>query len=385
MAMGFERCRKCRGKGEGIFDCQNCSGTGREPKEGKPFGQCHTCYGDGEYEQVCPACFGLGEIYSPTALPDDSKYIDGLETMKTSDIINIATEQLLNLESREFDVITVSKPVSPDAAVNLAKIISKLSPIVGNLIEFHTCDYLNSQDTYAELGHWVRQDPGFPDTIFVSDEITPTPGFEIKAWFPLATEITARFKDSQNHFSEDQTYVAMLAWLPEYLIFGKPKVIDIVIVSAMSVARARDLHYHRPPDYIVLEPEDTTLRTGNLQQTNTNGYKFQGTQEQFIEAQQLVASWQPYAQEYSPTPEYQEMLRTLIARYPYRLDTNFAKMDRIVHPQIEEFKTRVHNTRFHGKTIGAWNKLLSKGNESEILIALSDTFGISDDGDTAVE
>lgn len=64
--MGFERCRKCRGIGEGIFDCQNCSGTGREPKEGKPFGQCHTCYGNGEYEQLCPACFGMGEIYSPT-------------------------------------------------------------------------------------------------------------------------------------------------------------------------------------------------------------------------------------------------------------------------------------------------------------------------------
>lgn len=383
--MGFISCRKCRGKGEGNFDCQNCAGTGREPKEGRPNGQCHTCYGVGEYEQTCPACRGLGEIYSPTALVENYQYTYGLNTMTTSDIIETATEQLLSLESREFDVITVSKPVSPEAAVNLAKIISKLSPIVGNLIEFHTCEYLNSQDTYQELGQWIRQDPGFPDTIFVSDQITPTPGFEIKAWFPLATEITARFKDSQNHFLQDQTYVAMLAWIPENLIFGKPKIIDTVIVSAMSVAQARDSHYHRPPYYIVLEPEDTSNRTGNLQQTNTNGYIFQGPPEMLAEAQQLVSSWSDNPMVYSPSPEYQEILRTLLNKYPYRLDTNFAKMDRIVHPQIEEFKRRVHNTIFHGKTIGAWNKLLSKGNESEILIALADTFGITDDGETAVD
>ena len=383
--MGFILCQKCRGRGKGTFDCQHCAGTGRDPGKFKSYGECHTCDGVGEFYQKCPDCFGIGEIYSPVEQNEESQYLNGLNKMKTSDIIEIATDQLLNLESREFDVISVSKPTSHEAAVNVAKIISKLSPIVGNLIEFHTCEYLNSQDTYKELGQWIRQDPGFPDTIFVSEEITPTPGFEIKAWFPLATEITARFKDSQNHFTEDQTYVAMLAWLPDHLIFGKPKVIDTVIVSAMSVAKARDQHYHRPPDYIVLEPEDTTSRTGNLQQTNTNGYKFQGTAEQFIEAQQLVASWDENATQYSPSPEYQELLRTLIAKYPYRLDTNFAKMDRIVHPQIESFKTRVHNTLFHGKTIGAWNRLLSRGNESEILIALSETFGISDDGETAVE
>ena len=41
--------------------------------------------------------------------------------------------------------------------------------------------------------------PGFPDTIFIGPNVTPSPGFEIKAWFPLATEITARFKDSQKN------------------------------------------------------------------------------------------------------------------------------------------------------------------------------------------
>lgn len=304
--------------------------------------------------------------------------------MKTQQVISLARDYLGGLAGHEFDVLEVAKPVSPDAAVNLAKIISKLSPLVGNLIEFNTCEYLNDQEGFADFGRWQRQDPGFPDTIF-SGTVSPTPGFEIKAWFPLATEITARFKDSQNHFAHDQTYVAMLAWLPEYLIFGKPKIIDIVVVSGASVAKARDDHYHNPPDYLVLEPEDTAARTSNLQQTNTNGYKFQGTPAQFREAQTLVASWGAGGNAYLPTPVYQERLRELIARFPYRLDTNFAKMDRIAHAEIEAFKNRVHRTRFHGMTIGEWNRLLSSGEDAVIKHELESRFDIRDEGQPVVE
>lgn len=304
--------------------------------------------------------------------------------MNTQQVIALARSYLSGLSGHEFDVLEVIKPVSPEAAVNLAKIISKLSPLVGNLIEFNSCEYLNDQEGFAEFGKWQRQDPGFPDTIFAGT-VTPTPGFEIKAWFPLATEITARFKDSQNHFTEDQTYVAMLAWLPEFLIFGKPTIIDIVVVSGASIAKARDDHYHKPPDYIVLEPGDTTARTSNLQQTNTNGYKFQGTPEQFREAEALVLEWGVNGSSYLPTVAYQELLRELIARFPYRLDTNFAKMDRIVHPEIEAFKERVYCTQFHGHTIGAWNRLLSKGSEELIKYELAERFNIRDEGQPVIE
>jgi hypothetical protein len=272
--------------------------------------------------------------------------------------------------------LNLEKPATPGAAVNLAKIISKLSPLVGNMIEFNTCDYLNEQKEFAEFGQWKRQDPGFPDTIF-EGIVTPTPGFEIKAWFPLATEITARFKDSQNHFRDDQTYVAMLAWLPEHLIFGKPMIVGQVVVSGLSVAQARDNHYHNPPYYLVLEPEDTTGRTINLQQTNTNGYVFQGDEEQLAEATKLVNSWGAEGKKYLATKEYQEMIRKdLFNRYKYRLDTNFAKMDRIVHREIESFKSEIYNIEFHGKTIKKWNRLLSKGNEEKIQEKLIKYFDI---------
>ena len=276
--------------------------------------------------------------------------------MDTAKAIKVASEQLTELSGHVFDLLTVSKPISPDAAVNLSKIVSKLSPLLGNLIEFNTVEFLNEKDDFKSLGQWRRQDPGFPDTVF--DGITPTPGFEIKAWFPLATEITARFKDSQNHFTDDNTYVCMLAWLPEHIIFGKPYILDVVVVSGQSVARSRDDHYHNPPDYIVLEPEDTKSRTKNLQQTNTNGYKLQTTDAaQLREAERIVASWGAAGRKYQPTAEYQALLQELRNRFNYRLDTNYAKMDRIVHPELEAFKARVMNKKVHGLTIREWERL----------------------------
>lgn len=285
--------------------------------------------------------------------------------MNTQDVIKLASHHLAALSGHTFDVLDVSKPVTANAAVNLAKVISKLSPLLGNLIEFNTVEFLNKQEEFASFGVWQRQDPGFPDTIFVG-KVQPTPGLEIKAWFPLATEITARFKDSQNHFQFDQTHVVMLAWLPEKIIYGKPRILDVCVVSGLSVSLARDTHYHNPPDYLVIEPEDTTQRTANLQQTNTSGYKFQGSAAEFSEAQKIVESWGREGKNYQPTREYQILLRELLTRYKYRLDTNFAKMDRIRHPGIEEFKKRVYNTEVSEMKIIQWNKLLASNKEEKI-------------------
>jgi 23S rRNA G2069 N7-methylase RlmK/C1962 C5-methylase RlmI len=136
---------------------------------------------------------------------------------------------------------------------------------------------------------------------------------------------------------------------------------------------------------LILPPEDTTTRTSNLHQSNTNGYKFQGTEQQKLEAQEFVRSWGPDGATYSPTPAYQLKLRELIAKYPYRLDTNFAKMDRIVHAEIEAFKTRVDGTRFHNRTILQWKRLLASGDEQRIARELAAQFDIHDDGPAVTE
>ena len=228
---------------------------------------------------------------------------------------------------------------------------------------------LNAHD-WKGLGNWKRQDPGFPDAIFDSEIIFPNPGIEIKTWFPFATEITARFKDSVSHFANDQINVAMIAWLPEFVLWGKPVIIDTWVGSASSVAAARDEHHHRPPDYLVFEPEDTSGRTINLQQTNTNGYKFQGSSADFERAKQIVDSWGADGNVYSATLEYQSKLRGLLGNFTYRLDTNYAKMDRIGHASLEVFKTCVLETEYKGNTIRQWSRIMTRQDatlDSELL------------------
>lgn len=303
--------------------------------------------------------------------------------MNTNQVIQAASKHLKELNGRIFDVLTVSKPVSPDAAVNLAKVISKLSPLLGNMIEINTCEFLNEKAEFKALGKWIRQDPGFPDLIFEGN-VSPTPGIEIKAWFPLATEITGRFKDSQAHFSDDRTHLALIAWLPEFVIFGQPKIISVVVVSGASVAKARDDHYHKPPDYLVFEPQDTKKRTKNLQQTNTAGYKWQANDDPKIQKESweaaiaLLKSWGDGGEKYSHLPDYQKKLSTMTGTFNYRLDTNFAKLDRIGHEEIEAFASSVYQTEYQGKTIGEWNALLASGKEAEIKKALAEKLKISD-------
>jgi hypothetical protein len=297
--------------------------------------------------------------------------------VNTHQALKLGGEFLCSLSGHKFDLLTVSKPVTPDAALNLAKVVSKLSPLLGNLIEFNAVEFLNAKDDFKKFGKWLRQDPGFPDTIF-EGKISPAPGFEIKAWFPLATEITARFKNSQNHFLDDRTHVCMLAWLPEHLIYGMPYILDVVVVSGLSVAKARDDHYHDPPDYLVIEPRDTTARTRNLQQTNTNGYKFQGTRREFEQAAKVVKSWGKQGKVYKPTKEYQEQLFELISKFSYRLNTNYAKMDRIVHDGIERFKAKVYKSEVNGMSVAAWTKLLACEDDARIKAALKDHLKIEE-------
>lgn len=261
------------------------------------------------------------------------------------------------------------------ATINLATTISKLSPLVGNMIEFTTCDYLNANTSFSEFGKWFRQDPGFPDTIFLGS-VTPNPGFEIKAWFPLATEITARFKDSYSYFYLDQTYVVLMAWLPEFVIFGRPCIIDVVCISAAEIAKSRDMHYHQPPGYIILEPHDTSSRTANLQQTNTNGFIFQGSPDEFSLAQTYVLE-NGLDQGYQTDENYQQAIRKLFGSYKYRLDTNFAKIDRIKNSEIDQFKIKVMNTPFQGRTIKEWQKILSSKNDSLIITSLTESLNFS--------
>lgn len=87
-----------------------------------------------------------------------------------------------------------------------------------------------------------------------------------------------------------------------------------------------------------------------------------------IEAAKVVDGWGPGGKIYQPTPEYQQRVRSLLNKFPYRLETNFSKLDRIVHPGIEAFKKRVLTEQtMQGRTIEIWNALLHSQDEAELI------------------
>jgi hypothetical protein len=110
-------------------------------------------------------------------------------------ILDTATTLIQQLDGQVLDVLAVSKPPDLEYARHLALVVSKLSPLIGNMLEYSLVSILNQQDWSRYRGKWKRQDPGSPDTIFNWDDPLK-PGIEVKTWFPLATEITARFRDS---------------------------------------------------------------------------------------------------------------------------------------------------------------------------------------------
>jgi len=279
----------------------------------------------------------------------------------TQKYLERAYQDLRKMEGNTFDIFTLRKPRDIDEAQAVAKVISKLSPFTANVLEAELIHILNLIDEWPRGAKWLRQDPDFPDAVLtgVGD---PIPGIELKMWFPLATEITARFRETQAHLLNHNTSVAMIAWLPEFILYGQPKIVGIWIDDALTVAQARDIHYHSPPGYLVVEPEDTTARTANLQQRNCNGYKFQGNAKQLAEAEALIREWGAGFRTYSLDLEFQERVRSLVRQYAYRLDTNFAKMDRIEHTGLERFKTEIMNRRIHGRTIDEWSRIIDSAN-----------------------
>lgn len=272
--------------------------------------------------------------------------------------LDSASEKLSDLEGHILDVLSVRKPHNAGEALGWAPVISKLSPLLGNLLEYEIVRVLNELDL-PDGCEWVRQDPGFPDAALLG-LTEPPPGIEIKAWFPLATEITGRFRESQVRLRDGSVRLAVICWLPEYILFGRPTVLGVFVEDALSIAVSRDNHYFQPPRYLVREPEDTSARTKNLRQTNTNGFRCQETGAALLKAEEDVAEWPDEIRRYSPADDVQSHIRDLLASHNYRLDTNYAKIDRIDHPGLESFKAEMLAREFHGDTVLAWSQAFAR-------------------------
>lgn len=250
-------------------------------------------------------------------------------------------------------------------AVFLGQNISKLSPLIGNLIERRIPTLLShsqlgrssallSQSESGGMLEWRRQDPDFPDAaLFASGEPVGA-GFEVKAWYPMATEMTGRFRESQNLLAGKDIRVVVVAWMMSDIIFGTPEIVGVLVVDARSVAEKRDRHYHDPPNYICEEPQDTTTRTRNLQQTNVLGFKLQELDSERLRTVRQLYAESPAKGDGSETAKGQALSRELLNAATYRQDSNFAKIDRIDHPEIEQFKADILAKQFRGCSIGQW-------------------------------
>ncbi len=160
--------------------------------------------------------------------------------------------------------------------------------------------------------------------------------------------------------------LAVFAWVPEHIIYGKPCIIGVWVDDIMNVAISRDNHYSNPPNYIVREPEDTSNRTRNLQMSNCNGLIIQETGEKLEEAIEFSDAIGIRKQGYNLDEIFQSKLKESQQRYKYRLDTNFAKIDRIEHKSLHNFKVKIGKQKLHDRQISEWTKVFRKGSRNEI-------------------
>lgn len=280
-------------------------------------------------------------------------------------LANLAVTHLTRrLDGKVIEQISLGRPRSAEEADVYRTTVSKLSPFVANIVEVESKDFLNGLGLWPPNAKWIRQDPDFPDLALLSGASIRA-GVELKAWFPLATEITGRFRESQSHLREAGFEVLVFAWLPEFVLWGRPRILKVWHGPAVDLAKVRDDHYFQPPEYLVVEPQDTTARTRNLQQRNVGGFVFQGTKTELARAKTIVAGW-PTGSRYDTGADLQQRIQGLMASFRYRSETNFAKMDRVVSPSLEEFKERVLALPVSGKTVAEWGRLFTGGSIDDL-------------------
>ena len=275
---------------------------------------------------------------------------------------------LSGLIGKTIDTISIQSSDQSEASF-LAKNVSKLSPLVGNLVENLVVSELEQRLVDGNM-EWRRQDPYFPDAaLFSQSGVALGAGFEVKAWYAMSTEMTGRFRESRNLLEGKDIRLLVVSWGLSHIVFGKPVILDVVSVPGVDVAECRDAHYHKPPNYLILEPEDTTGRASNLQQSNVNGYRLQGmASKEAVD----VHSGSAARDEAPHTAKAQHLARKLHDLGRYRMDTNFAKIDRIDHEALEEFKERSLASRLRGRSMAEWSdcvQSLDSGSDTERVAA----------------
>lgn len=252
----------------------------------------------------------------------------------------------------------------------LAQKVSTLSPLIASMVEISIVEAVNEG---AHGYQWIRQEPAFPDAAMLNADGEHTDhGLEVKAWHVLSTEITGRFKESRNRLEGKEIQLVIAAWALDHVVWGTPTLLNVFVVPAIEIAETRDRHYYDPPRYLIVEPGDTAERTRNLQQSLVEGYRLQEANEHMIASAEAYvrAKGQEVLDPY--TPEGESLVADLMGRYDYRLETNFAKIDRIGHAGLEAFKRETLGIELQGRTVNQWRRTfrdLTSNQEEKVEVA----------------
>jgi hypothetical protein len=89
-----------------------------------------------------------------------------------------------------------------------------------------------------------------------------------------------------------------------------------------------------------------------------NGYRLQDDSLDSLDEARRVAMTSAGYRVEPHTSEAQALALELMNSYRYRLDTNFAKIERIDNQDIERFKAHMLATIHEGRTVSSWTRLL---------------------------
>jgi hypothetical protein len=292
------------------------------------------------------------------------------------DIPNHIDEVVNNLvdwiDGRNIDVFEVNR-CDEDAVIEFVKNMSKLSSLVSVEIETRSLKRLQSEYT-GELPanvEWVINErvegEKYPDLALADLDFNPPtdwvwPGVEIKAWCPFATEMSGRMMKGQSIMKEYPDQLLLVAWLPEHLLYGEPKVIGTWVGDGLEMAKSRDNYWHyirddskTTPSSIILEPDFSPDREAHKQHTNSYRYLWDDDDSKLDEVENMAKELNIWGEPYSPDDDYQKKVRRIYNSFNYKEGTNFRKLDRLHYDALDNFPDRIReNTTIEGKTLTEW-------------------------------
>ncbi|MDG5821893.1 hypothetical protein [Natronococcus sp. A-GB7] len=294
-------------------------------------------------------------------------------TIDIPDHIDEVVSDLQNwIDGRKIDVLTVNR-CDEDAVIEFLKNMSKLSSLMSVQIETRALKRVQSihGDELPDNVGWVINEriggEKYPDLALADFDYSPSsdwvwPGVEIKAWCPFATEMSGRMMKGQSIMQKYPDQLLLVAWLPEHLLYGQPKVIGTWVGDGLEMAKSRDNYWHNPPSSLILEPDFSPEREAHKQHTNVDRYLWDDDSSRKDEAEKMAKELELYDTSYSFDADYQQRVRELYSSFNYKKGTNFRKLTRLHHTPLDTFPDNIRkNTTVEGKTLAEWNAHLKRG------------------------